>query len=451
MLLAVTSPPKYSFDIKPPNDFSASRAPSIPSVLSTPPPERGLTSTYFSTAPSAASSTAARMTTPHRGLPPPAPLTLPDPSRLPPPVPTQSHSNPNLPAPPPQWHGMEEPMRNWLATKAEEEKRKQEEERTQQEQLRLEQKKIEREMLSETIRYGVSPTLLPVLFLALAGAGAAGAGAEMLQQYIAQLTSPQAQYPETGRERAYSQSQQGGYSSQSVPPTPVGGPFASFAGARAGTGSGPPSARATHFGTTLPRAVAESGPAGPGSSQQIPQQEQQPILFHHWQPPSSQVDGTGGNGQGASTSQTDYASSPKKRKAPGAHQPVPPPSSALRYSESTSHRRTTGHTRQRSDVSARGAPLPPSEERITRPRAETIATEHSSSANSPQWQQHRYPQPPQLQAARPPEAPSENASFPNYEPPSRRPSQHASSGSAARTPVSEEHARSREDVEMSER
>jgi hypothetical protein len=310
MLLAVTSPAKHSFDIKPPNDFSASHTPSIPSVLSTPPPERGLTSTYFPTAPPLASSTATRMTTPHRGLPPPAPLTLPDPSRLPPPVPTQSHSNPNLPAPPPQWHGMEDSMRNWLATKAEEEKRKQEEERTQQEQLRLEQKKIERDMLTETIRYGVSPTLLPVLFLALAGAGAAGAGAEVLQQYIAQLTAQQQQqqYPESGRERAFSQSQQGGYSSQSVPPTPVGGPFASFAGQRAGTGSGPPSARATHFGTTLPRAVAESGPGGSATGQQMPQQEQQPILFHHWQPPTSQTEGPGGgNGHAASTTQTGNA------------------------------------------------------------------------------------------------------------------------------------------------
>jgi hypothetical protein len=153
---------------------------------------------------------------------------------------------------------------------------------------------------------------------------------------------------------------------------------------------------------------------------------------------------------------TDYASSPKKRKAPGAHQPIPPPSSALRYSETTSHRRTPGHTRQRSDVSTRGAPVPPSEERITRPRAETIATEHSSSAtsSSSQWQQHRYPpQPPQLQPARPPEAPSDHhhPSFGNYEPPSRRSSQVAASGSASRTPVTEDYPRPREDVEMSER
>lgn len=55
----------------------------------------------------------------------------------------------------------------------------------------------------------------------------------------------------------------------------------------------------------------------------------------------------------------DYASSPKKRKSQGAHQPVPPPSGPARQpspplSTPTSGRR--GHGRQRSDTSGRGLP-----------------------------------------------------------------------------------------------
>ncbi|KAL8868045.1 MAG: hypothetical protein Q9174_005255, partial [Haloplaca sp. 1 TL-2023] len=81
-------------------------------------------------------------------------------------------------------------------------------------------------------------------------------------------------------------------------------------------------------------------------TQQVQQQEQQqqassPIYFHHWVPPNTQTSsnkdpGTpGGKSQHESPfSQTqssylrsDYTNSPKKRKATGAHQAAPPPSS----------------------------------------------------------------------------------------------------------------------------
>ncbi|KAF2664488.1 hypothetical protein BT63DRAFT_90620 [Microthyrium microscopicum] len=458
MLLTLSSPAKHNLDYKSTHDFAAQRTISISSVLSTPPPERNLTSNYFSPAKilGSISSSTSRMTTPHRGLPPPAPLTLPDPSRLPPPLPGQSHSN--LPAPPPQWHGMEESMRNWLHTKAEEERRRQEEEKTQQEQLRLEQKKIEQNMLQESIRCGVPPNSLPMLFLALAGAGAAGVGAEVFQQYIAQFTAQtqhmQPASPETGRDRIITQSQSGAYPGpQSVPPTPIGGQYASFAGTRAGTVSGPPSAQRAHFAGGLPRLATESAAGVPSGSQQSSQQQepQTQISFHHWQPPTSHPDASAGVTHQTPTAQTDYASSPKKRKATGSHQPAPPPSSSLRYSESRSPRATTGHSRQRSDLSARGAPLPHLDERLVRPRAETIATEHSSATDTARWQPHHYHPSSHLQHQPHKLEPTiENPGYGAYDDPSRRPPQIAP-GSATRLQTGDERPRSRDDIEMGER
>jgi hypothetical protein len=147
---------------------------------------------------------------------------------------------------------------------------------------------------------------------------------------------------------------------------------------------------------------------------------------------------------------TDYASSPKKRKAPGGHQPVPPPSSSLRYSETRSPRATVGHSRQRSDLSSRGATLPHPDERLVRPRAETIATEHSSAAETARWQPHHYqPSPHHPHGSHKLEPSSESASYATYDDPSRRSSQ-VIPGSAARTPQ-DDRPRSKDDIEMSER
>lgn len=68
-----------------------------------------------------------------------------------------------MPAPPAQWQGQEESMRNWLLAKAEEDKRKQEEERTRQETLRLEQRKIEQAMLRESLQGGIPPQMVPMV------------------------------------------------------------------------------------------------------------------------------------------------------------------------------------------------------------------------------------------------------------------------------------------------
>ncbi|KAI9825756.1 MAG: hypothetical protein M1819_000474 [Sarea resinae] len=130
------------------------------------------------------------MSTPHRGLPPPAAMTLPAPDRGPPPV------NPpmgQLPAPPSQWQGAEDSMRNWLHAKAEEDRRKQEEEKTRQETLRLEQRKIEQSMLRESLQGGVPPYMVPMVFAGMGGGNLANTSLEWAQHYMAQLQLQQQQ------------------------------------------------------------------------------------------------------------------------------------------------------------------------------------------------------------------------------------------------------------------
>ena len=136
----------------------------------------------------------------HRGLPPPAAMALPEPGR------SQSlmtqtagPSQGQMPAPPSQWQGAEESMRNWLVAKAEEERRRQEEERTRQETLRLEQRKIEQSMLRDSMKGGVPPHLVPIIFAGIGSSGSGGSGIfgqlsqDWLLQYSSQLQATQQQ------------------------------------------------------------------------------------------------------------------------------------------------------------------------------------------------------------------------------------------------------------------
>ncbi|MCJ1449293.1 MAG: hypothetical protein MMC23_009813 [Stictis urceolatum] len=133
-----------------------------------------------------------RMSTPHRGLPPPLGMTLPNPERTQPPAPLSQPMG-NLPAPPSQWQGADESMRNWLAAKAEEDKRKQEEEKTRQETLKLEQRRIEQTMLRESLQGGVPPHMVPMVFAGMGGGNMANASVEWAQHYMAQISLQQQQ------------------------------------------------------------------------------------------------------------------------------------------------------------------------------------------------------------------------------------------------------------------
>ena len=171
--------------LKPPNqnDFRSSHDyPSLNSSSSrySPPPTLGSSSGISDT-------TDSRMSQPHRGLPPPAAMTLPPPtSNLPAMAPLGQ-----LPAPPSQWAGADESMRNWLHAKAEEDKRRQEEEKTKQETMRLDQRRIEQNMLIESLQRGVPPVMVPLIFAGMGGGNLPNQSLEWAQHYMAQMSLQQ--------------------------------------------------------------------------------------------------------------------------------------------------------------------------------------------------------------------------------------------------------------------
>ncbi|KAL8906922.1 MAG: hypothetical protein Q9207_001730 [Kuettlingeria erythrocarpa] len=110
-------------------------------------------------------------------------------------------------------------------------------------------------------------------------------------------------------------------------------------------------------------------------TQQQEQQASSPIYFHHWVPPNTQGSSTKDPGTPTGKSQhgspfsqsqssylrSDYTSSPKKRKATGAHPAAPAPSSgppqtspAFSHTSSGSNSgKRHGRSRQQSDASSR--------------------------------------------------------------------------------------------------
>jgi len=446
MLLTLPAPPKADLDLRHPHDF-----PPLSTVVTRPSPD--IKGDIHASLPASASNI---MTGSHRGLPPPAAMNLPDPSRGPPP---SSHGLGQLPAPP-QWQGAEDQMRTWLFAKTEEEKRRQEEERTRQEMLRLEQRKVEQQMLQDSMRGGIPPTLVPLIFAGIGGSNLTNLTVEWLQQYIGQLQNaqqnvqqqqqPQQQQlvtqpqlsPERARDTRFISQGPGAYGvqQQSAPPPPLpnapalqaqplapsqqqqpppqqhaggyapysSGPLSPASRARLAQTSvpapGPTSAPRPPQQTSLPRLTTnemqiQNPPPGPPhnphpQAAQVAQQDQPTaspsIYFHHWVPPAAQSEKKKDEGHSASNtgakraepqahypashiSDTEYTSSPKRRKtqSQGQGPPLPPPTqqhqqqqgqgqqqqtspafSQASSSTSTPGRRGRAHSRTRSDVSS---------------------------------------------------------------------------------------------------
>lgn len=329
-----------------------------------------------------------KMTTPHthRGLPP---ITLPDLHRPGPPSLTQPLGA--MPAPPSQWQGQEESMRNWLLAKAEEDKRKQEEERTRQESLKLEQRKIEQAILRESLQGGIPPTMVPMIYAGIAGGNLANVSVDWLQQYTGQLQLAQQQQLQSqhaspdmhrGEGRligplappgalAYQAGQpnqqhtlQSHAPEQAPPPPPPPPPgpiqttFSAFqpAPVRQPPTSDPRSATRTQLPRLTTNEMYVHQPPQPTAatthpsqqSQTVQQQAQQPasspsIYFHHWIPPNesrntgqpqtpaSKAEHSTHPSSSSNTGDGDHRNSPRKRKAQGAHQAAPAPSVGPQY------------------------------------------------------------------------------------------------------------------------
>ena len=309
MLLTLPRPARADYEFKHAHDFI-------------PPPPIPTQRTTFKADQEALSSLQAgatdKMGTPHRGLPPPSVMALPDPGRtIPPPISTSSFAG--MPEPPRQWHGAEESMNRWLSTKAEEEKRKQEEEKTRQESLKLEQRRIEQSILLDAIRSGVPAHLVPIIFAGIGSHSLANLNVEWLQQYNNSLHSAHQQQltgqthssgsPDNRRDRVLAGPQPYPPQAQGAPPQPLGPPSAPYGYAsnpmsptlRSQQASGPSSSTLRGpIQQVLPRLSTEEQRPGPPPSgaiqsgqSQIGQQEQSQsspgggIFFHHWQPPTS--------------------------------------------------------------------------------------------------------------------------------------------------------------------
>ncbi|KJY00840.1 hypothetical protein TI39_contig310g00001 [Zymoseptoria brevis] len=388
---------------------------------------------------------------PHRGLPPPSAMALPELNRPRPGAPFGV-----MPAPPAQWQGQEDSMRNWLLAKAEEDKRKQEEERTRQETLRLEQRKIEQAMLRESLQGGVPPQMVPMIYAGIGGANLANLGGDWLQQYAGQLQSGHLQLRHESPEQARligpgpppfpvapAPPQQAHPSHhpehhppppphQPPPPGPLQTTFSAYqpiAAHRPPPTSAPRSA--TH--SQLPRLTTNEmypqhppglaiGPV-PHPSQPMMQQHDQNaagLYFHHWQPPSDPKNiGPGPPHTPASREPlsaqpvpgfreaADYKDSPRKRKAAGEHQSNPPPSTGPQYTSppfsvtSSTSGRKGNLGRSRSNTHTSTGQNSDKDKADARPEGIRDARPHSSrgdeAASSRESQQAESgPRPPQL-------------------------------------------------------
>lgn len=336
---------------------------------------------------------------PHRGLPPPSAMTLPDPSRSGPP-PFSSQQLGSIPEPPRQWQGQEDSMRNWLAAKAEEDKRKQEEEKTRQESLKLEQRRIEQSMLRESLQGGVPPAMVPMIYAGMGGGQLMGISMDWLQQYASQLQVSQQQIqqasPDMRRDgrligppgpypgapgpqhqmlpsQLPAESQQHGPTFSTYQPSP--GRSQNTSAPRSATLTQLPRLTTNEMYVHQPPPQQGSGSAHSLQQSQTIQQEQAAaspqLYFHHWVPPNEsktnqqpQTPASKGesSGQlGSHVKESDYKDSPRKRKAQGDHQANPPPSAGPQYtspsfSTASSGSRRGTHGRTRSNTSATREP-----------------------------------------------------------------------------------------------
>ncbi|KAG9881580.1 hypothetical protein KCU84_g20396, partial [Aureobasidium melanogenum] len=324
MLLTLSQPGKSDFGARSTHDF---KSPPLPRYS----PKSVMNDAVRPPLPASITPT---MSNQHRGLPPPAAMTLPDPGRAPPmippppPAPVQAPAHIHHEAQRAQWQDEGESSRSWHATRVEEERRRQEEEKTRQESLRLEQRRVEHSMLRESMQGGIPPHMVPMIFAGIGTANLANFSLEVLQQYTAQLQAAQQQVQagqEDARERrsinqppapyalpSQPQSQAHAGAMPQQPPPPLAAhqtTFSAFQSTSPPGRRGPAAPRPSVAQSTLPRLTTgdmqiNPPPSAPSSAHPLHQtqtiHQDQPasspsIYFHHWVPPTSQADSKSGN------------------------------------------------------------------------------------------------------------------------------------------------------------
>ncbi|KAL9053270.1 MAG: hypothetical protein Q9162_004878 [Coniocarpon cinnabarinum] len=351
MLTVISPPADLKPDFRHPHDFLRRRSTSRTRYGSQPPVEQSTSAPHSSL----------EMSGHHRGLPPPAAMTLPDPIR----PGTGGPGGPreytaHLPPPPSQSQVPEDAMREWLVAKSEEDKRKQEE-------LKLEQRRVEERMLRDAYQSSVPPSLIPAMFAWIGGSPLASQTLELAHQQLAQgqqqsaTSSAQQQLapvhasPEARQEGRMSSLQYvpvqaplaatGGQAAagqvlpsqsqhQSVYPSPAyqspRSKNRSMYGAPAQYGPHSAAPRSNVQGS-LPRLTTnEPATAAPSSYHQQDQPSPSPsIFFHHWQPPQPGATKDGNKTSPKNSQTQDQTSPPRKRKNTLQHERAPPPASNL--------------------------------------------------------------------------------------------------------------------------
>ena len=342
------------------------------------------------------------MAQPHRGLPPPAAMTLP------------TSSSPSSAFPPHLWQtNSEETLRELIQVSAEHARQKTEAERTKQEELRLQTRQTELSILREAIQAGMTGPDVAVLFVSSRGLASDWVHdylADFRQQQRAPPPPPSDARPELRREtRLIGQVHSSApHHSQPMGP-PATGPawethqpgFSGYHAPRGSTGrssqsgqpqSGPPpppqgqphrsSLPRIHTGEISGQKPSQlSGPnpilnpspmPQPSSTSDPTAATQSPgIYFHHWQPPSTQVSGQTPVQRASSPhrqlgspfphhhppshlSGSEVSSSPKRRKTTSGQPYSPPYPSAPGHGSNVTPARRRAHSRQRSDTTAAG-------------------------------------------------------------------------------------------------
>jgi hypothetical protein len=248
-------------------------------------------------------------------------------------------------------------MQHWLRAKAEDDRRGQEEEKTRQETLKLERRKIEQAILADSLRAGVPPHMLPLLFAGMNGAGAANVSStqDMIQEWAQASGSPRshdqstfpgpritplpplARYPQTAATGPQSDlpvmhSTLHATFSQSIPPDTatsaahIGSSQSATAGALRPAGRPARVVEEPAQGLTPPNftSMRQSNASQPPPQRQRPaairtgprsRRSSPSISFHHWVPPQAHMQAKGQN------------SSSRKRKSSYSHHPQVPTSS----------------------------------------------------------------------------------------------------------------------------
>ncbi|KAL4879694.1 hypothetical protein BJY04DRAFT_193430 [Aspergillus karnatakaensis] len=378
MLLTLNSPSQYGMQA--PHELSRFRQSVLTPRTTSPSTPDSPTSAVPSRPPTSS------MDSSRGGLPRPSALTLPPPDvGFAAPSSTTTATTQQLPPPPSQWQNSDDAMHHWLRAKTEEDRRKQEEEKTRQETLRLEQRRVEQSMLRDSLRGGVPPHIIPLIFAGICQNGLPQPVLELTQQYLAQIAGvggtnpsvpPQVSHSHShSHSSSYSQrpsmhtrqdSRSGpssSYPSQSTkhvappPPPPnillsqnvqpnASAPPTPQPPGRRSLPSGPPDTRSgvnpfiNHGGAQQPQsgsvnmgnvqyAPGSSVPGAPPPRRSDSQARRSPpsLYFHHWVPPPGK--GRQESPAASSISRRLEQQTPpgRKRKASGPHQPAPAPSS----------------------------------------------------------------------------------------------------------------------------